>query len=146
MKRGWRKPRRRHRGDAVAHLNVAIISLSQDMDLNNGTMANFMLIRLPNAKIIRALIEEDAAQEIVSLVLGGRATTGEAEAPSDDDSIDLNGSVRFNPPVGDLPADSPELPAPPKRPRQVAKDDLGYPVLRSDDAVEPRDEDGVGQV
>jgi hypothetical protein len=164
----------------VPHIPATIVSLSQDMDLKSGSMANFMVLELPNGKSVRALIGDESAQEIVHLAVeqNGRTIPAPpafhsepfhsepppplaADVPPSDEATVIfggNGSSVPPPPMEDPPPPpAPERRAttvPARRPKRVDKDEMGYPVVRMDGAVDPqdvtssrdRDEDGVGQI
>lgn len=155
----------------MSHLAVTILSLSQDMDLASGSMANFMMVRLPNGKVVRALIGDEAAQDIVSLSVVNGATIPAPPPQEEAEDPDFTSQVLSTHVFGGdgaaddgAPAPEPEspppapLPAPAARavirPRRVDKDEMGYPVVHADGAVDPRDatggrdrdEDGVGQI
>ncbi len=55
-------------------LTATILRLSEDIDLTTGDMAHFVLLQLPNGRHVRALINEEAAQEIVNLTVQTRPT------------------------------------------------------------------------
>lgn len=158
----------------MPHIPATIVSLSQDMDLESGSMANFMVLGLPNGKKVRALISDESAQDIVQLSVeqNGRtipappfhpevpAPPPSSDAPPADDTIFFggNGAPLIEEPQP-LPPSQPErrtaatIPAG-RRPQRVDKDEMGYPVVRMEGAVDPqevtsardRDEDGVGQI
>lgn len=146
----------------MPHLTATIESLSQDMDLKSGSMANFMMLRLPNGRLVRALIGDDAAQEIVSLSVGTNGTTIPAPAPvwaeePGGDAVDVTTHIfggaaqKLEAPPPDDEVDEP-LPVPPpapppsppparprRRPKSVSKDEMGYPVVQMEGGVDPRE-------
>jgi hypothetical protein len=142
----------------VAHLSATIVSLSQDMDLDTGSMANFMMLALPNGKVLRALITDEAAQDIIHLTVG-RNGSGEPTLHAEGQISELKVEAHIfggdDEPIPDRRNEE-SLPPPPvrKRPKSVDKDELGYPVVHMEGGVDPseltggkdRDEDGVGQI
>jgi hypothetical protein len=142
-------------------LSATIVSLSQDMDLESGALANFLVLRLPSGRMLRALITDDGASEVVRLVTeaGGVPSTFPAPAPAarvtppsdaagesfvrsaDEDAFEFGAGGSPAPPA----APSPAPPAPAPRPRHVAKDEMGYPIVpRPPASAAPLvDEDGV---
>jgi hypothetical protein len=140
----------------VPHLSATVLSLSQDMDLNTGSMANFMFLRLPDGTTIRALIGDEAAQDIIRLSIGQNGATIpapplEVEETPESEAHVFGGADPM--PPEDAPVERPP-PKPHKRPKRVDKDELGYPVVHMEGGVDPseltggrdRDEDGIGQI
>jgi hypothetical protein len=140
----------------VAHLSASIVSLSQDMDLDTGSMANFMMLELPDGKVVRALITDEAAQDIIRLTVernGSARPHSHVEGFIEPEQAHVFGGEGSNPEPA--PEKPPPIASPPrKRPKSVDKDELGYPVVHMEGGVDPseltggkdRDEDGVGQI
>jgi hypothetical protein len=149
----------------VPQLTATIVSLIQEIQLSNGEMRNLMLLRLANGTELRALIDDHAAEEIVRLSVDGRKDTIPSPPPSGmespEDSVIFGGGDSIpeapSPALPQTPAvASPSVPPPrpSRRPDRVERDEMGYPVVRIQGAVDPleftgsrdRDEDGVGQI
>lgn len=131
-------------------LNVSILSLSQDMDLESGTMSNFMLVRLSTGQVLRALIDDNAAQAIVCLAVEGNGQRSDGGFEDMGTQVFGGANGVTNVIAEDGP---PPVTAPPRAHRApiVSKDDLGYPVVHrqispvelSSTPSDGRDEDGV---
>jgi len=46
-------------------MDLTIVSLSQDVSFEDGSITNFLLLRLPSGHVIRAVVMEDAAKLLV---------------------------------------------------------------------------------
>jgi hypothetical protein len=65
-------------------LTATILRLSEDIDLLTGEMAHFVVLALPNGHHVRALINEQAAQEIINLSMQAPSRVGAPElSPAD---------------------------------------------------------------
>lgn len=50
-----------------------ILTIRQDLNLEQGASANFLVIRLPTGRVIQALVDDDVVKEIISIVANGEA-------------------------------------------------------------------------
>lgn len=145
-------------------MQVELITMAQEMDLSDGSMAHFLVLKLSSGVLVKALVSSESAQAVVFAKVSG-------EAPPPTTSVDLATSdsvVRMGDTVamifgGDIPP-TPASPAPasappseePPKPRRkaarVEKDAWGYPIL-ANGGIDPgeivggrdQDEDGIGQ-
>lgn len=134
-------------------MKVHVKKMSQDLNLEDGTVSNFVLLELPNGSIVRAQIDENGAQAITSChVLGEDAQVIKQEtvtAHQVREQPEEQSAPYYPPPTITFGDDV----APQKRARAVAADAYGYPIVRGGVGIDPGeisngldlDEDGVGQ-
>lgn len=138
--------------------------MTQEMNLEDGSMAHFLVLRLPSGVSIKALVSDESAQAVIYAKVNGGAPPhpatpspvpspliAEREAPlnEDGDALIFGGE--------DVPLATVEPPPAPLPPRnritRVEKDEWGYPILRVRGGQDPGevvggmdpDEDGVSQ-
>ncbi len=128
-------------------MNIQVVSIQQEMNLEQGVNANFLILRLPSGQIIRALIDDDSLQTVIG------AAAGHAPSPPPPQPEEQENGVRFfggdaspsveearAPSIGhvDNALESPyapdePIPRPPTRarvvPRTVQSDEMGNPVV-----------------
>jgi len=138
---------------------LQVKKMSQDLDLENGSVSNFVLLQLPNGGVIRAQVDEAAALAITNCHVMGV----DAPQPASVDTEPVVFGGDFSGPNGFAPAASyttgkvllgHAVTSAPARPRSVTANEFGYPVLQGGDGRDPgeistgqgQDEDGVGQV
>jgi hypothetical protein len=138
-------------------LSATVVSLSQDMDLETGAMAHFLVLRLPNGKSVRALITDEGAHEIVQLFVQSGGASVSAETPIAFTEGELRPESEGFVFGGSMLAPEPAPPSPPPTPRaarirHVPKDEMGYPIVpqpsmrAAGGGGAASDEDGVDQV
>jgi len=156
---------------------IKALRLSQDVDLADASVTNFLVMQLPGGEVIKALVSDESVEKLTramsamgvgdpmteAAMLATFARTEAAplarpEPPEDDEPV---GAVIFGGGApGQLPSQEPPPPPPVRPPSRivtVATDDMGYPIVRHKNGVDPRDviggdgapgakdEDGVGQ-
>lgn len=116
-------------------LFVKVERISQDFDLNSGETANFLLLRLPNDTLVKALVGDDVAQMVVQLSVGAATTTHRPETVEED-------VVEFG---QEMPSNAQPKPVVRDRILKVEADERGNPIRRQ---VPPSDsdEDGINQL
>jgi len=145
-------------------LEVQITKVSQDISLINGETENFVLLELPNGSVVRARVNEKAAEAVMDCFVNKENATKRVDQENETFSPPLEGWPGPLPSNGfretNMPNVGPvlefgghtESEAPPQRvrPRHVAADASGNPVIHGGDpgeiAPDGADEDGVGQV
>lgn len=152
---------------------VEIITMTQEMNLEDGSMAHFLVLKLPSGVLVKALVSDESAQAVVYAKVNGTPPPEKEETlifPSTIPMEKTNGSNGHPQPEfsddgamifgGEAPTKQPPLPPQPaptpqrQRVSRVEKDDLGYPIIRVQGGQDPGevvgghdlDEDGVGQV
>jgi hypothetical protein len=158
-------------------LQIEVKKLSQDVSIEDGQAItqNYVLFELPNGGIVKAAIDENAADALLDALVKGadsekvvrqdqgyepprygvqeRRDAGpppgfrETTAPDGGPALEFGGSPE------------PDVPVPPvvrSKAKLVGKDEYGYPIMRGGaGSVDPgeiassggvTDEDGVGQV
>lgn len=140
-------------------VTASIVGVSQDMNLDDGTMASFIQLRLANGVLIRALISDDVAQTVIGLFVQGQEAFAAAPCPPEapvsiDEALETHVFDDARCPARSIaPAPAPAPPAA-RKPMQVTTDELGYPVVHGTGGVDPArvlgdhepDEDGVGGI
>lgn len=182
-------------------MEVQIVSMSQDVSFEDGSVTNFISLRTPSGHLIRAVISDDSvpvlADNLAAVHSGAPIPTApvtkrapqpspENFEPEDATIFGDPSSVWMPPGAGaapvapspvpyadpDLSSDDPSVQAAAfkaqqkrqqeslrkggsQSARQVAKDDMGYPILSGQDGTDPGelvggggylDEDGVGSI
>lgn len=137
-------------------LEVSIIKVSQDVDLSDGSMENFIILVLPNGSIIRAKVNEQAAQAVMACFVNGEKASSHVDQVAEEEVRIPEGFHETTSPNGqpvlEFGGDAPPLrpsTVPRLRPRHVAADDAGNPIMEPRDMGEissSTDEDGVGQI
>ena len=141
-------------------MNVTITKVSQDVNLANGDTENFVLFELPNGSIVRAKVNEAAAQAVMGCFINGEGA--KQQVNQEDDAVFVSPSA---PPQGFREVTTPDgtsaleygggpAPVPRARARHVAADASGNPIVNQyvpdmgeiSSSGEGADEDGVGQV
>lgn len=149
--------------------SVEVTTMTQEMNLEDGSMAHFLVLRLPTGALIKALVSDESAQAVVYAKVSGTAPPTQAAAvprassesfePAadgiDGDTMVFGGMAEI--PLSDrmaLKAEQDFTPPPQKnRIVRVEKDEWGYPIVRTQGGQDPGevvggsdpDEDGVSQ-
>lgn len=153
-------------------MHAEIIRVSQDIDLKSGSTEYFIVLSLPNGKVVRASIAQEDAQ--VLLLSSSAIESAAANYAPEGSPLDAPEEPPYEPPpwsragaqqppekfsapegafvfggqdVSDAPVEPPPQPPPrqnkPKRRMTtVPKDDMGYPIVR-DGAVDPGEVSGA---
>ena len=152
-------------------MQVEALGLSQEMNFGDGSVTNFLMLRLPSGDVVKALVSDAAVERIAANLAG--AKTGVAppppaarpvQAPAGQVGVASQGTESEAFIFGGGPAEAaaevpaPPPPPPPVRPKitRVEKDSMGYPIVRTaggnsldtDSAIGGgaiQDEDGIGQ-
>lgn len=141
--------------------SVDIKKISQEMSLENGVMEHFVILTLPNGSLVRAKVNDEAAQTVLDCFVNGANSTrspinqedflppeqrlqdpGPPNGFHETESSDGTSMLEF----GGAPQAKVRV-----RARHVAADASGNPIV-GNETFDPgergpdADEDGVGQV
>lgn len=145
-------------------MQVTLTSIQQEVDLEDGSTSNFLLMKLPTGKIIRALITDDAATQIIRHMAAASVGVPVEEPPppayqhdpdvwiQGEEGLEFGGATTS---VSSAPARGAKEQAPPQPiiRTKIAVDDMGNPIVpgmvsqeESPTSEADGDEDGVGQI
>jgi hypothetical protein len=140
--------------------SVEIKKVSQDMSLETGETENFVILSLPNGSLLRAKVNDEAAQTVLDCFVNGANST---RSPiNQEDFLPMEQRLQEPGPApngfhhAEAPDGTPVLefggaPQARVRARHVAADAAGNPIV-GNEGFDPgergseADEDGVGQV
>lgn len=119
-------------------MQVQLITMSQDMDLAEGSITNFIVLKLPSGTLIKALISDVSANQIVKEKYADHSTIGTDVDLSSSKDASATSSIENDTFVF---GGSPQISNVSARP--IAQNEYGYPITQSsvDDA-----EDEIGQM
>jgi hypothetical protein len=80
-------------------MDLKILSLSQDVSFEDGSITNFLIMRTPSGQMIRAIVSDESAKLLVEGMVAGPAhvvDTPRVSAPQvHDREVDADGAVVF---------------------------------------------------
>jgi len=138
---------------------VELVTMSQEMSLEDGSVTNFIVLRLPTGTLVKALISDESASQVVHAKVTGTSappvTVAPLAAPTPPSVKELTGTAGDNfsltedsalvfgvaeaKPIAPTPQQTVQH-APPPLPRRkatrVEKDEWGYPILRTPGGVD----------
>lgn len=130
-------------------MQVEIVTMNQEMSLADGTVAHFIILKLPNEVLVRALVSDEGAASIIQARIDPTATFYSAPTTHADEPSIMTPEEEMQMPIQEK---QPSPPTPKRervRARHVAKDEYGYPIVQRNGVETPStglDEDGVGQL
>jgi len=152
-----------------------ILTMTQEMNLEDGSMAHFLVLKLSTGVMVKALVSDESAQAVVYAKVNGTPPPPRSADKMSGDPVvvpaapvqhsngfhdvvetDDGPAMIFGGEAPSVRVEPPPVPKSPVRNRivRVEKDEWGYPIVQSQGGQDPGevvggldpDEDGVSQV